>query len=83
MTMPDLSVFERPKKCGFARWIETTLCDADKALLEVAWESHYSAFAIHEWLEERGVPTTLQSTWRHRVGRCPCRPRRAELKDAA
>lgn len=80
---PDLSVFDREKRCVVAAWVDDELTDDDKATLGAAWTSRYSAHAIFEWLDERDMPYTEQSVWRHRVGRCGCRPRRNLLREAA
>ena len=79
----DLSAFERPKRCVLAKWIDSELDAADRDTLSGAWDSHLTAYAIHAWLEERDNPFTEQTTWRHRMGRCACRPRRKLLKEAA
>lgn len=80
---PDLSAFERPKTCGLIRWLDANLSEEDRATLEAAFDSDYSARAIWEWLYDRKCRHTQQSVWRHRAGLCPCRPRRPDLKAAA
>jgi hypothetical protein len=80
---PDLSEFKRQKKCLVSRWWETNLSADELETLGAAFDSTLTVGAIFLWLCDRGYEFSEQSVWRHRVGRCPCRPRRTEQKVAA
>ncbi len=80
----DLSVFEKNKQCVVARWTTDELDEEQSAVFDAALASRYSAHTIFEWLVSLGMTDyTEQTTWRHRVGRCGCRPRRNYLEESA
>ena len=79
---PDLSVFDRPKVCGVAAFVNAHLSDDDKVIFEAALDSKYSSHVIWLWLAERGLDLAMQQVYRHRMGRCCCRPRHVR-KEAA
>ena len=82
-TSPDLSIFDRPALCGLAKFVKSDLSPEDTELLEAALDSRYSSHAIWLWLSERGFRLTDQVVYRHRTGRCGCRPSRTSHKEAA
>ncbi len=80
--VPDLSVFDRPKLCGVASFVQKELSPKDAATFEAALGSHYSTHVIWLWCAERGLTVGGQQVYRHRSGRCSC-PRPASAKEAA
>ena len=79
--MPDMSVFANEVKCIVATCMER-LSEENRATLEGGFGSDFSSHALFEWLDRQtdaaGVKAyngTEQTVWRHRVGRCACRPR--------
>lgn len=79
----DLSVFDKKKKCVVSQWVAGELDEEQSATFHAALESRYSAHTIFEWLSNLGMYYTEQTVWRHRVGRCGCRPRHNYQEEAA
>lgn len=85
----DVTVFEVTKRCIVAE-CAADLSDEDRATFEAGLASHHSSHAIFEWFDTRTVEGstekayhgTEQTVWRHRVGRCGCRPRVNYVKKA-
>ncbi len=80
--VPDLSIFDRPKLCSVASFVQKELSPEDAATFEAALGSRYSTHVIRLWLAERGLTLGEQQVYRHRSGRCVC-PQRPSTKDAA